>query len=422
MSNINPYNIDGTYPVAGQDNDSQGFRDNFTNIRNNFSYAQSEISDLQGKAILSSALIGGTITNNMNYNVLVKPQLTSESYAVSNLSTLSGTVNLDYSQARMQKVTTSGSITISFANWPSSAQGIGILRLWVYISNTAHTLSLPITNPGVTIGLNDIASANTSTGVITFDQVGNYIFDFTTIDGGSNIFITDVSRNCATLRDPNFYWNDSVVSTLFVGYGTNIAVLSSAIASDAGRSTVVASGQYSATSVGNLSLGNLTYSTLDTGPLAGYNITSIRGNLQTGTYTPVQSNDQLGYINAVTYTGNGTANAFTQVSRIGMYATGSNVTYGLGGNIAFFTAQSANGVNQNAVSQALGLENDQSLHTYGNVFLSTTGSGSSYVPLHNTSAGAPGQLAWSTLGGVTWVYICYASNQWQRFLANSVSW
>jgi hypothetical protein len=29
-SNINPYNIDGTYPVAGQDNSSQGFRDNFT--------------------------------------------------------------------------------------------------------------------------------------------------------------------------------------------------------------------------------------------------------------------------------------------------------------------------------------------------------------------------------------------------------
>ena len=25
--------IDGTYPVAGQDNDSQGFRDNFTIIK-----------------------------------------------------------------------------------------------------------------------------------------------------------------------------------------------------------------------------------------------------------------------------------------------------------------------------------------------------------------------------------------------------
>ena len=46
-SNINPANIDGTYPIAGQDNDSQGFRDNFTNIKNNFTYAQTEVNDLQ---------------------------------------------------------------------------------------------------------------------------------------------------------------------------------------------------------------------------------------------------------------------------------------------------------------------------------------------------------------------------------------
>ena len=32
-SNINTSSIDETYPVAGQDNNSQGFRDNFTNIK-----------------------------------------------------------------------------------------------------------------------------------------------------------------------------------------------------------------------------------------------------------------------------------------------------------------------------------------------------------------------------------------------------
>jgi hypothetical protein len=30
---VNPFNINGNYPIAGQDNDSQGFRDNFTNIK-----------------------------------------------------------------------------------------------------------------------------------------------------------------------------------------------------------------------------------------------------------------------------------------------------------------------------------------------------------------------------------------------------
>ena len=49
MSNINPNNINGAYPVAGVDNDSQGFRDNFTNIKNNLVFAQAELNDLQSK-------------------------------------------------------------------------------------------------------------------------------------------------------------------------------------------------------------------------------------------------------------------------------------------------------------------------------------------------------------------------------------
>jgi len=46
-SQINPTNIDITYPIAGQDNDTQGFRNNFTNIKNNLSAAKDEISTLQ---------------------------------------------------------------------------------------------------------------------------------------------------------------------------------------------------------------------------------------------------------------------------------------------------------------------------------------------------------------------------------------
>jgi hypothetical protein len=46
-SNINPVNIDITYPIAGQDNDTKGFRDNFTNIKNNFSVAAKEITNIQ---------------------------------------------------------------------------------------------------------------------------------------------------------------------------------------------------------------------------------------------------------------------------------------------------------------------------------------------------------------------------------------
>lgn len=63
-SNINPNNINGNYPVAGQDNDSQGFRDNFTNISNNFSFAATEITGLQNSMTNVQSTVGtdGNVT------------------------------------------------------------------------------------------------------------------------------------------------------------------------------------------------------------------------------------------------------------------------------------------------------------------------------------------------------------------------
>ena len=415
MSNINPYNIDGTYPVAGQDNDSQGFRDNFTNIRNNFSYAATEIADLQSKAITSSALTGSTLTNNMSYNQLQNTQLFSPSYTVANLGTLLGAVQLDYSLGSIQKLTTSGSITLSFTNWPPTTQ-YGSIRLWVYISSTTHTLTVPTT----LLGLNDVAGVVSSTGVITFDAIGNYLLEFFTIDAGSNIFINDISRNHASLRDPNMYFDDAVVNTMFIGFGTNASVLNYAIGADGGRNVLTGQGSFSSITVGNLSQANLVYSTVDTGPLAGHNITSTRGNLQTGTFTPVQGGDYLGYLNAVTLTGNGAGNVFQQVSSINFYATGSNVTYGLGGNIAFYTGKDGDVASTHTVYQAVGMENDQSTRVFGNLIVSasTGATTSSYVPAASTSRGVPGQLAWDA----TYWYICTSTNTWKRVAWTGTSW
>jgi len=38
-SNINFSSIDETFPIAGKDNDSQGFRDNFQSIKNSLEAA-----------------------------------------------------------------------------------------------------------------------------------------------------------------------------------------------------------------------------------------------------------------------------------------------------------------------------------------------------------------------------------------------
>ena len=191
MSNINPYNIDGTYPVAGQDNDSQGFRDNFTNIRNNFSYAASEIGDLQSKAITTSALTGGTLNNNMSYTALKYAQLFSPSYTFVDQGAVSGAVAVDYSLSSVQRVQTGGSITgVTISNWPTTGQ-FGSLKLWVNVTNAAHTVTVPTS----LLGLDQIIGANTTTGVITFGNIGNYVFEFGTGTAGSTTYISDLSRN-----------------------------------------------------------------------------------------------------------------------------------------------------------------------------------------------------------------------------------
>ena len=53
-SNIDSASINALYPVAGQDNDSQGFRDNFSNIKTSLTKAKTEaqsiISDAKSAA------------------------------------------------------------------------------------------------------------------------------------------------------------------------------------------------------------------------------------------------------------------------------------------------------------------------------------------------------------------------------------
>ena len=48
-------NIDATFPVAGQDNDSQGFRDNFNQIKTQLSTAGTEITAIQTNQAVTNA-------------------------------------------------------------------------------------------------------------------------------------------------------------------------------------------------------------------------------------------------------------------------------------------------------------------------------------------------------------------------------
>lgn len=61
---INTTNIDITYPIAGQDNDTQGFRTNFQNIRNNLVTAKNEITALQSNVETILTTVDVAVTAN----------------------------------------------------------------------------------------------------------------------------------------------------------------------------------------------------------------------------------------------------------------------------------------------------------------------------------------------------------------------
>lgn len=187
-SNINPNNIDTTYPVAGQDNDSQGFRDNFTNIKNNFTEAQEEINDLQSKVVLKSALTGSTLDNNFNNAVLKAAKIQDFRETVNVLGTTSGSQTINYAAGHYHTLTTSGSVSIAFSNLPSTANHAK-LRLALTVASTAHTLTLPAAVSQGTTGIQGLSGS-----VITFATAGTYIFEFTTSDGGTTIHINELSR------------------------------------------------------------------------------------------------------------------------------------------------------------------------------------------------------------------------------------
>jgi hypothetical protein len=196
-SNINPQNIDGAYPVAGQDNDSQGFRDNFTNTRTNFTYAADEISDLQAKAVLKAALVGSTLNNDMGGSILSNAQVQDISESRVALGTVSGNQTINYAAGSYYTVTTSGSITLAFSNF-SAAGTTSRVRLQITVASTAHTLTLPA---AVSVGISNIQGI--ASNVITFNKAGTYEFEFETSDGGSTITIIDQNRNLDPIYLPS---------------------------------------------------------------------------------------------------------------------------------------------------------------------------------------------------------------------------
>jgi hypothetical protein len=221
-SQINYNILDANFPVAGHDNDSQGFRDNFQIIKNNFESAATEISALQANAVLAGQttnLSGGTIKN---MTVVGLQEFATD------LGTVQGAIIYDLANGNYQLITLGGSITITCPVIKNVVNAITI-KLGVQVSDPSYTLTWPDTVS------KNITNLDNQNGQITrFTSAGYYVFQLTTTDGGVTWFIDELSRN-----QNNFQGDVTVSGMTDMNGGTRYSVQFTSDATNGGTTQLL---------------------------------------------------------------------------------------------------------------------------------------------------------------------------------------
>jgi hypothetical protein len=309
-SQINYDIIDGTYPVAGQDNSSQGFRDNFTNIKNNFESAYDEITDLQNKVILKSPLNNGIFDNNMQGNIITNAKTQGFRDLRFNRNNVSGSINVDFNTGSYQTLNLVGNTSISqFANFPTTTDTFTRIKVQFVVPSSSYTVTLPNSpTSDVNIDTDSIAGLDPSTNLLRFDGPGTYTYEFGTNDG-INFNMIDLTNNRDTVPGGSFTITTGINGSATTGIAmtvTNIggvAVGNITATNFFGNITTI--GGASASFAGNVTAGNLIANTGIVGTLKTAlqpNITqvgtlsslSVTGNANVGNITVTGITDMCG--------------------------------------------------------------------------------------------------------------------------------
>ena len=147
MSNINFASINENFPVAGADNDTQVFRDNFDSIKTALSTAKTEITDIQDNIVRTDQendLNGNRIKNSLfinNSDVVLPGQVLANEII---------TVALDFEAGSYQIYTiTASSFTFELQNFPSDGLKVSKVTLELYsIDGNPKTINFSLSGTG----------------------------------------------------------------------------------------------------------------------------------------------------------------------------------------------------------------------------------------------------------------------------------
>ena len=396
-SSINYTNIDATFPVAGQDNSSQGFRDNFQNIKTNFQYAATEISALQANAVIAGQ------DNNLNGSLIANAAVSGLREVNYDHGTVtSGTLTYNWYNGSYQLVNLGASLTVTFDNFSSVTDKTISIRLGVVVPNTAYTVTWP-----ASVSQN-ISTLDSQSGQVTrFANTGYYIFELTTSDGGVTWSIAEATRNRNEFQG-NVNFTTVVSNTTVAGVTITVANVGGTVkgniyANNVIVDTLISSGN-SATYTGNLTANNLIANT------------GIYGNIQTAVQSGITL---LGTQTSLTVSGNANVGNLTVTGLTDMCGGSAygvqyaNITNGgstqIWSNIGFAILRpNAGTIASHTIIMPATPMNGQAIQiAFGNTVtaLTQSGSGSDTVNGAYTTGN-------TTIGG-TWVYHT-ATTAWYR--------
>lgn len=169
--------IDPAFPIAGRDNNSQGFRDNFDNIKTGLTNAVSALTGLNTNTPKLDA------DNNFNGKVIENAETRQVYGSVLNNGSTPISELIDLRQAQYFTYTINASLTLTFSQWPA-ADKFAKFYIDVKSDGTARTLTFASTSgtivpaTGLTLPYN-----------LSADGTIRYVFEVWTVNGGNTIFI-----------------------------------------------------------------------------------------------------------------------------------------------------------------------------------------------------------------------------------------
>jgi hypothetical protein len=144
VSQINFASINENFPVAGQDNDTQVFRDNFDTIKTNFRLAQEEISDLENNTARTDQ------ETEFNNNIVSTAVFRNNRDIILDGGAISvNQLGVDYANGNYQIFRIGADVTLGLLGLPTDTsfpRGVGKITLELYSDGAARTITLDPSN------------------------------------------------------------------------------------------------------------------------------------------------------------------------------------------------------------------------------------------------------------------------------------